>query len=379
MEGKAERVRVGKSTTFIVVSATATALAVLSFARAWTYSLDRPWFPLLMILTLAFGWWWIRDSIRSWKFVEFVDQPRPVLRLIGPFGRRREFPLDDVEDVALIDWAWKRSDDVHLPDGGSVRNEYEGADRILLIRSKDDAIAIGSPIERDAERYARLAERIAVSTIGRSPTKSGRGRHRRGPIVPIPTDAFWVNRNVAGSGQTAAQQLGLDFFGGATLAFLAVWTALALPPGYNSTILPADRAQSLLRNTRSELSNSVATTPGVEPFLDRVIVEAVPCARSDTFTWGETGKVAALEAQLSVTLSESALARLRDKIADSSIASDERGLLTVDGGKSLWLAFDGNDVTFSLRISCLAPEDQPQVERTLRRTLAPIVYDFTQP
>ena len=379
VEGEPERVRVGVSTAVIVVLAVATALAVLSFARAWTYSLDRPWFPLLMLVTLAGGWLWIRRLVRSWQFVEFVDRPRPVLRLIGPFGRRRELPLDDVEDVALIDWAWKRSDAVPMPSGGSVTNQYEGVDRILLIRSKDDAIAIGSAAKRDAERYVQLAERIAASTIERPPTKSGRGRRRHGPIVPIPADAFWVNQSVAGSGQTASQRVGLDLIGGAVIAFVAVWTALALPPGYIDNIQPAVRAQALLRNTRSALRGSVATTPGVEPVMDRVIIEADPCARSDTFIWGETGKVAALEAQLSATVSEPTLARLRATMAERGFDRDQWGVIRVDGGDSLWIDIDGNVVAFRFRTSCLAPEDHPKVEGTLRRTLAPIVYDLTQP
>ncbi len=379
MEGKSERVRVGTSTTLIVVLGVATVLAVLSFARAWTYTLDRPWFPLLIILTLVSGWQSVKRLVRTWQFVEFVEVPRPVLRLIGPFGRRRELPLTDVEDVALIDWAWKRSDDVHLPDGGSVTNEYEGVDRILLIRSGTDAIAIGSAAERDAERYTRLAERIAASTIERAPTKSGRGRHRHGPIVRIPADAFWVNQNVPGSGQTAWQQAGLDLIGGAVLVFLAVWTALALPPGYIDTIQSANRAEALLRNTRSGLSDSVAATPGVEPLLDQVIVEADPCARSESFIWGETGKVAALEAQLSATASGPGLERLLVMMGESDTASRASGWLRVDGGEPLWIEVDGNEVTFDVRTSCLAPEDHPQVEQTLRRTLAPIVYDFTQP
>lgn len=376
--GERERVRVGRSATFIVASAVPTALAVLSFARAWTYSLDRPWFPLLMILTLAMGSWWIRHLVRSWHLVEFVDRPRPVLRLIGPLGRRRELPLDDVEDVALIDWAWKRSDLVHLPGGGSVRKKDEGVDRILLIRGKDDAIALGGTAERQALRFTRLAERIAASTIERAPTKGGRGRPGLGPFVPIPTDAFWVNRNALGSRQTASTWVVLGVVGAVAIAFLAVWTALTLPPGYVSTIQPADRAQELLRNTRSALSDSVATTPGVEPILDRVIVEADRCARSDTFTWGETGKVAALEAQVSATVSGPALTRLRAMMAESGTVWDQRGVFKVDGGESLWVGIDGNDLTFRLRTSCLAPEDQPQVERTLRRTLAPIVHDLTQ-
>ena len=372
------RVRVGASTALIVALGVTMALAVSSFAWAWTYSFDRPWFPLLMIVTLAWGSWSIRQLVRSWQFVEFVDHPRPVLRLIGPFGRRRELPLDDVEDVALIDRSWKQSDDVHLPTGTVVRNRYEGVDRILLIRSKDTAIAMGSRAESDAERYGRLAERIAASTIERAPTRSGQGRGRRGPVVRVPADAFWVNRAVAGSGQSASQRVGLDLIGGAVLAFLAVWTALALPPGYISRIQSADRAQTLLRTTGSDLSDSVATTPGVEPLLEQVIVDRDPCARSDTFIWGETGKVAVLEAQVSATLSSSALARLRSMMAERGIERDQRGALTVDGGETLWIDIDGSDVTFRFRTSCLAPEDHPQVERRLRRTLAPIVFDLTR-
>lgn len=379
VEEKPERLRIGVSGTFVVALAVATVLIVASFAWAWTYSFDRPWFPLLIVLTLVLGSWSIRRLTRSWQLVEFVDGPRPVLRLIGLFGRRRELPLDDVEDVALIDRAWKRSDEILLPDGDSVTNEYEGVDRIVLIRSRESAIAIGSAAERDAERYARLAERIAGSTIERAPTRSGWGRRHHGPAVVVPPDAFWVNRAVTGSGQAAWERLGLDLIGGAALAFLAIWTALALPPGYASTIQSAEQAQALLRSTRSELSDSVATTPGVEPLLDEVIVETERCPRSTTFIWGETGNVAALDGRLSATVSEPALARLRAMMAERGIDRDQRGVLSVDGGETLWVDIDGNDVTFRFRTSCLTSDDQPRVERTLRRSLAPIVYDITEP
>ncbi|MEM8925593.1 MAG: hypothetical protein AAGD35_18975 [Actinomycetota bacterium] len=376
MKGKRDRVRVGASTAFIVALAVVTALAVASFARAWTYSLDRPWFPLLMILTLACGGWWIRHDVRSWQFVEFVEDPRPTLRLTGAFGRRRDLPLDDVEEVAVIDWTWKRSDEVFLPNGGSVNNRYEGVDRILLIRRADDAIAMGSAAERDGERYARMAERIAASTTGRAPTISGRGRNRHGPVVPIPADANWVGNSTMYSGPRPSRWNGAVVVTGAVLAFLAVWTALALPPDYISSIQEPGRAQTLLRTTRSGLTDSVATTPGVEPFLDQVAVEADPCARADTVIWGNTGKVAVLEGRLTTTFSPPALTRLRATMAERGNEQDQRGWLRVDGGETLWIEIDGDDVTFRFRTSCLAPEDQPQVERTLRQSLAPIVYDL---
>lgn len=40
---------------WLTLGAAATVLGAVVFARAWTWAPDRPWFPLLFVITLALG------------------------------------------------------------------------------------------------------------------------------------------------------------------------------------------------------------------------------------------------------------------------------------------------------------------------------------